>query len=426
MGAMLMIFFGGALACVYLNRAWVEGRTIVTEPNVVELAVSKDGKFVASASNNERFDAREVRGTVTTYSLESGKSIIVLRHPKPIRSLSFSPDGSLLATGSEDGLVRVWNSATGALKGELCHAKPVCSVRFSPDGLELVTTSEDGIARIWNREMTLLRVKVLDQKDDYPYSKRGWYTAEFSDNGQSMVSISAYTSILIWDVLSLKDLMSFQDYHKWPFGSALFMGSKRIIAYTDGIVCLDVPTGRIIWQRQAHVINSLRVSEGKDRLVAGNHDRATRIFDAYDGTELAVLRRRGLSTGPVESEFDPEEVSWAEFVGGDRIVSGEADGRIIVWERCFPEWWWGLFVRPDVWLASVFGALWLWRVSRWIQNTRGMSASARTPGAYPRDLPSCRAQKLVRVEMKSVEPARLEIGEPKDEPLGVCLWRVIP
>ena len=45
----------------------------------------------------------------------------------------------------------------------------------------------------------------------------------------------------------------------------------------------------------------------------------------------------------------------------------------VFWHRRYLEWWWGHFYRPEVWLAIVFGALWIWRIVRWYRMRRSMS-----------------------------------------------------
>ncbi len=61
-------------------------------------------------------------------------------------SLSFSPDGGTLASGSESGIVRLWNLDTGTLENTLRgHITPVYSVSFSPDSRTLATVSQDAV-----------------------------------------------------------------------------------------------------------------------------------------------------------------------------------------------------------------------------------------------------------------------------------------
>jgi hypothetical protein len=71
-------------------------------------------------------------------------------HSSGICSVTFSPDGKRIATGSQDHAAKVWDAATGkellSLKG---HTDWVIPVAFSPDGQQIVTGSRDTTARLW-------------------------------------------------------------------------------------------------------------------------------------------------------------------------------------------------------------------------------------------------------------------------------------
>lgn len=72
-------------------------------------------------------------------------------HTAVVVSVVFSPDGRLLASGSEDDTIVLWNVNTGVKKKTLHgHKDYVSSVAFSPDGQLLASTSGDGTMRLWD------------------------------------------------------------------------------------------------------------------------------------------------------------------------------------------------------------------------------------------------------------------------------------
>lgn len=119
--------------------------TITTSSAVHSIAVSPDGTMLASGSDD---------GAIRLWDVMTGKELgsPISLYKSRVLGIAFSQDGRLLASGSSEGTIRLLDVITGEAIGEPLtgHAGEVSDVTFSPDGRSLVSASEDGTIRTWD------------------------------------------------------------------------------------------------------------------------------------------------------------------------------------------------------------------------------------------------------------------------------------
>jgi WD40 repeat protein len=112
------------------------------------VSFSRDGKRLATAEIMTTPGVGEVR----VWDVATAKELFSLQgHVEGVTCIDFSPDGKLLATGSQDKNVKVWDAATGKELGTYRgHRMRLLHLRFTPDGKRLVSVSVDGELKNWD------------------------------------------------------------------------------------------------------------------------------------------------------------------------------------------------------------------------------------------------------------------------------------
>ncbi|KAG2066758.1 hypothetical protein BDR04DRAFT_1029204, partial [Suillus decipiens] len=245
-------------------------------------------------------------------------------HTSPVNSVSFSPDGTRIVTGSWDGTVRLWDAGTGESVGEPLrgHTSSILSVSFSPDGTRIVTGSQDRTVRLW------------DAWTGEPVGEplrghtRSVLSVSFSPDGTRIVTGSDDRTVRLWDAGTGEPVGEPLWGHTCSVLSVSFSpdGTRIISGSADRTVRLwDAGTGEPVGEPlQGHTsfVNSVSFSPDGTRIVTGSQDRTVRLWDAWTGEPVGEPLRG--HTSPVNSvSFSPD---------GTRIVTGSRDMTVRLWD----------------------------------------------------------------------------------------------
>jgi WD40 repeat protein len=153
--------------------------------NVFSVAWSRDGKLLASSSDDE---------SIIIWDLENGTRIHTLTgHTSGVVSVTWLPDNQSLASGGGDKIIRIWNTNTGKLIDNLeGHNGWIRQLAVSPNGETLASASYDATVRLWDVG-TRKCIAVLEGHGDRVHS------AVWAPDGNFLASASADSTIRIWD-----------------------------------------------------------------------------------------------------------------------------------------------------------------------------------------------------------------------------------
>ncbi|MBE1532626.1 WD40 repeat domain-containing serine/threonine protein kinase [Actinomadura algeriensis] len=240
-------------------------------------------------------------------------------HRDLVRSVAFSPDGTRLATGGEDGTARIWDTGTGSLLTTIRRSgDDIGLVAFSPDGAKLITGSGDSIARTWD-------VESGDLVDEFGEPKAYTFVVAFSPDGSRFVS-AGDEKASVWNTESGKLVKTFSVSSYW-YGSVVFAPNGSAFATVtntdenNGYVW-DAESGERIAELSGHREGVYAVAFGPDgtRVATGGADDTARVWDARTGAPLARLA--GHDDAVTAVAFDRD---------GSRLATGSLDEDVKVW-----------------------------------------------------------------------------------------------
>ncbi|HSF75388.1 MAG TPA: NB-ARC domain-containing protein [Microcoleus sp.] len=275
------------------------------------LSQGSKGEILASGSNDK---------TVRLWDWQTGECVAKFSgHTDFIYGIAFSRDGQILGTGSTDSSVRLWNVARKqcfqVLQG---HTDWVYAVAFHPDGQTVASGSADCTLKLWDISSGQC-LKTLTGHTDKILG------IAFSHDGKMLVSASVDHSIKLWDICTGSCIKTLHGHDNRVY-AAVFSPDRQTLAScsTDRTVklweisegkCLQTFTGHTNW------VFSVAFSPDGQTLASASHDRTVRLWDVKTGEchHICLGHTRLVSS----VAFHPH---------GQTIASGSQDQTVRVWD----------------------------------------------------------------------------------------------
>ncbi|TMW63775.1 hypothetical protein Poli38472_002716 [Pythium oligandrum] len=304
--------------------------------------------------------------STTTPTWTAQRSITA--HSKPISSVKFSRDGSLVATASADGIIKIWSTTALLDASSECkpsvtfhdHDQGVSDVSWSPDGAYIVSASDDKTVRVWDVEQhkavsvlgtpthsnsvlfsglpmdsDALAAHAGDDTDDGHTSFV--FCCQVNPQGTLIASGSFDETVRLWDLRSGKCLVDLT-VHQEPVSCVDFNcdGTLLATASYDGLVRVwDVATMQCLREiilDPSVPVTQARFTPNSRYLLVGSLDHQLALWDYTTPQKPRCVKR---FQGHVNQKFCLSAACFQDPEGDMTracVLSGSEDGRVVVWD----------------------------------------------------------------------------------------------
>src|SRR5262249_48508182 len=250
---------------------------------------------------------------------------------REVGALTYSPDGTTLASGSDDGTITLWDAKTGTKQRQLQAPGGVRSLARSTDGAR--RAAGGGPQGWWNKqpnsEPFLIVSETRTGKESYrlPTDRDSVVSLAYTADGKTLAA-GLGGAIRLWDAATGKEIAHPPDGHQ---NSVLAVdispdGKTAATAGGDGVIILwDLSTGQEKQRFRGHrgEVRSLNFAPGGKALISAGADQTFRVWDVTSGKEIRRL----------DWNLKGRISSTATSADGRLVAAGDGDsGDVLVWD----------------------------------------------------------------------------------------------